>query len=90
MWTLTIETPRLANWSFAITCLPGFPSGRAFNKKVRPLPISGVEMNAEELTKQQAAALRLPSRNPFDGDEVIWSPRLPDPETEFENLQEAA
>jgi len=47
-------------------------------------------MNAEELTKQQAAALRLPSRNPFDGDEVIWSPRLPDPETEFENLQEAA
>ena len=48
-------------------------------------------MHEEELPKQESAALHLPSKNPFDGDELIWSPRLAEPsDTEFQDEQRAA
>ena len=47
-------------------------------------------MHKEELTKQQAAELHLPPRNPYDLDEVIWGARLADPKTEFHEERQAA
>ena len=46
-------------------------------------------MHKEELTQREAAALHLPAKNPFDGDELVWSPRLPDPETMLQEEQAA-
>jgi len=47
-------------------------------------------MDDQELTTKQAVELRLPPRNSYDGDLVIWSPRLPDPGTKFQEEREAA
>ncbi len=45
-------------------------------------------IDEQELTRQRARELKLPDRVPFDEDEVVWGPRIPDPsEEQFDAVQ---
>jgi hypothetical protein len=77
--------PRAMNLQIQVS-----PGNRAYPTGYALFPFCGAEMRDEELTTKQAAELMLPPRCPYSGGLIIWSPRPPDPETMFQEEQEAA